>query len=1252
MELNEYIQIQNRPPFKPLRSKQVKGIEGTGMDLLAKATLSITIANITIKQDFHLVERLEAKALLGLDFLEHPRLNPHSIDFHKRTMEIRGTPVTLFEPKTKKGRTNSIETRSDWAICNIATTTISARTETSITAQIKDWTDQKALVQIDGGEIEGLMFPHIITVPDKNGNFQLPIINLQQFETKIYANQTLTQGEDLDDFQCSIIHEQLTDLEKRENRQPHKSSLKGQLPKKERKTQVTFSRCLTTNLKEPQQTRYPDPITHEYPPCDHHEQCNKSHVNNIKISNKLRPEQAKKFQDLLEKRSHSFATDPMDIGYCSLSPAHIKMLDPRPVYVRNYRHAYQDSQVIEELIQKLESQGVVSRCISPYNAPCLIVPKKQPNTYRLCINYKKLNEGMENDNYPLPHIQDLMHSLSGKTVFSTLDLTSAFFSLKLDEASRQVTSFSHKGISYCFNRAPMGCKVSPQAFSRAIDLALSGLLGSHCACFLDDVVVASKNIDEHVNHLDEVLERFERYGFRVSTEKSAIAQTRIKFLGHVIDKDGLHVATDKIEKILDLKRPTNISEVRSFLGAATYWSRFIPGFQMTAKPLYNLLRKESGAFHWSSACEEAMDKLKQALTEAPILRLPDWDAPFIVEVDSSLDGTGACLMQHFDKNDPESILMPIAYGSKLFTKNESKLPTNTREALGLLFACIYFKPFIYRAKFPFDLHTDHKSNQHLFSSPNLSERMKRVREKLSDFGEFRIIWREGRSMKISDMMSRLGIKGEKETSNPDVERSEIVEEKNDIMESYNITLFGFPDSPLWNLTQTISRQRLIDEQANDPDLSDTIERLSEQQFVGDYRSIDGLLCKEISANNTRLEVPVIPSNMISDILMLFHDSSEFGGHTGVAKTISKLKSRAFWRGIDQHVTDWISSCSVCQTTKRRNKKIQDILHSISVEKPKMSEIQMDVIGPINPPSTSGQAYILNIQCCFTKWNLPIAMENTTSETIIQCFLNFWVSAHGCPRIIRADNASYWTSGLWDRMCKLLGCKMIYGEPYVHRTQGGIERSNRSVMSHLRTFVATHPEDWCKWLQLAQLPWRLSATNTGFSPAFLLYNQDLITPMENVLNVPSETILDYPDIVERSAQVMKFVSKEVLQNIKKSQQSQAKQYDKKAHQPLKIGSLVRRYPDVVKGKLQPTLMRKGPYRCLDLDKRGKAQIQIITKEQEPFWIHLNKLATTQELVPMLYRSQEEKKEAEDQPRRSSRIADKRAQLNEIFNQAST
>lgn len=1259
IDLNHLVQIIDHPDIKTKKTKTtMKGaIPGSHQTILGTVNLPVTIARHTILTTFYLVERLEPGVIMGLDFMTNPILNPHIFDFTKRTMTVNGESTSVTKVTSPEGKLSELtEEAKQWKIKNVETITVPPFTATTVLVKAPEWRShssqpyKQTLVQVSGLHVNELTIHNCIALPDIEGVFRVPVTNNFPFPATLYAEQSLSTAEILSEEQCHFIFYQISKQDKKASSTFLCHSMK--LHNSESKSQKSKQHSL-----ENTDDRRPNPITHKYDTCTRHKFCDKSHLQGLKLPDFLNEAQSKKLKEILENRSHCFSKDEDDIGYCTLSPARIKLLHDYPIYVRNYRNSYQNGVIMDRLIEKLLSKQVISKCSSPYNAPSLIVAKKAPNTYRLCVSMVAVNKVTEPDNYPLPNIQDILHNLSGKKYFTQLDLTSAFHSLELEVNSRPCTAFSHRSQSYQFNRAVMGARNSPSSFQRCLDQVLQGLIGISAHAFLDDVLICSNELDEHLKDLDNVLERFDTYGLKVSIKKTELFKTSISWLGYHLDAEGnLHTSTDKIEKIINIRSPENISEVRSFLGATVYWSRFIPGYQLIASPLYNLLRKSSGDFKWSTECENAFMKLKEILTEAPVLRLPDFERPFIIEVDASQNGIGACLMQREDESNKDSQLMPVGYASKLFTKNERKLPTNTREALGLLFAAIHFKPFVWNAKYPFELHTDHISNKALFSSDKISERMKRIREKLKDFGPFEIIWRSGKTMAISDLLSRLGVKEEEEAvkEGRQEEPEEIVQDKNDIMETYEakLNIFGFKDCPLQAQTMLLTKEILLSEQLKDGDLQGLMERKthwgSAIKSHGKYIMKDGVICKKLTSGTSGcLVVPVIPKSLIPDILMLFHDSTEFGGHTGVEKTVSKIKTYAYWIGIYKDVEIWVKGCITCQTTKNKYKKTRDILHSITVDKPRFADIQIDVIGPIFPVTLAGNNYILNIICNFSKFSLPIAIPRVTSEEIIKQFLNRWISFAGVPLIIRLDNAAYWKSELWTQMGKMLGCEMVYGESYIHHSQGRVERSNKTVMTNLKTLIATHQLDWDDWLELSQLPWRLSATSTGYSPSFLLFNQDLRTPVSNLLEVPSEETIDYPTIIEKSMRILKLVSLDVLKNIKIDQSNQAKEYDKKSHQPIRLGSVVRRIPDVFKGKLGPALLPHGPYRVLNLDERGKAFIQLISMQEEPIWIHLNKLVPTSEIIPIKYRTSEEKKLSEELPRRSERIMEKRSQLNEVF-----
>ncbi|KAD7476918.1 hypothetical protein E3N88_00054 [Mikania micrantha] len=411
-----------------------------------------------------------------------------------------------------------------------------------------------------------------------------------------------------------------------------------------------------------------------------------------------------------------------------------------PVAKSPYRLAPSEMQELSNQLQELLDKGFIRPSFSPWGAPVLFV-KKKDGTFRMCIDYRELNKLTIKNRYPLPRIDDLFDQLQGAQYFSKIDLRSGYHQLRIQEEDIPKTAFRTRYGHYEFMVMPFGLTNAPAVFMDLMNRVCKPYLDQFVIVFIDDILIYSKNKKEHEQHLKTVLELLKEEQLYAKFSKCEFWLREVQFLGHVINSDGIHVDPAKIEAIKNWDVPTTPTEIRSFLGLAGYYRRFISNFSKIALPLTKLTQK-SEPFVWTQKQEEAFQTLKQRLCNAPILTLPEGSDDFVVYCDASHQGLGCVLMQR-DK--------VIAYASRQLKIHEKNYTTHDLELGAVVFALKIWRHYLYGTKCT--IFTDHKSLQHIFDQKELNMRQRRWVELLNDY-DCVIKYHPGKANVVADALSR------------------------------------------------------------------------------------------------------------------------------------------------------------------------------------------------------------------------------------------------------------------------------------------------------------------------------------------------------------------------------------------------------------------------------------------------------------------------------------------------------------------
>lgn len=455
--------------------------------------------------------------------------------------------------------------------------------------------------------------------------------------------------------------------------------------------------------------------------------------------------------DLVKEYTDIFTLETDKMTTNNFYTQKIRMTDDTPIYTKSYRIPHGQKDIINEQVNKLLENNLIEHSLSPFNSPIILVPKKSINgkkKWRLCIDYRKINNKLIPDKFPLPRIDVILDGLGNAKYFSTLDLFSGFHQIPLDKDSREITAFTTERGIFQWKVLPFGLNIAPNSFCRMMQIAFSGLTPEQCFLYVDDIIVLGRSEKHHIKNLKSVFERCRKFNLKLNPEKCEFFKHEITYLGHKCTNRGIMPDPKKLEAVQKYPQPTDKATAKSFTAFANYYRKFIPNFAAIARPLNKLTRKNS-TFNWTEECEKAFQTLKKKLLSPEVLQYPDFNHEFIITVDASSYACGAVISQNIDNKD-----RPIAYISRTFEKGEKNKPIIEKELLAIHFAVMTFEPYIWGKHFT--IRTDHKPLVHLYNLKNPSSKLSLIRMDLEKFN-FTITYIPGKSNVTADALSRITI---------------------------------------------------------------------------------------------------------------------------------------------------------------------------------------------------------------------------------------------------------------------------------------------------------------------------------------------------------------------------------------------------------------------------------------------------------------------------------------------------------------
>ena len=877
----------------------------------------------------------------------------------------------------------------------------------------------------------------------------------------------------------------------------------------------------------------------------------------------LSSKKRKKLVDLLSKYNALFTGDKNKIGNITGIKHGIVTTSNEPVHVRQWRLPQSSKEIIKKTCKDMHEAGVIEPSSSPWMSPVVLVRKKNGDI-RFCVDYRAINKITIADQFPLPRIDELIDDLGNTSYFTVLDARSAYWSISMDDKDKEKTAFSDGSCLWQFKRMPYGLRNAPATFQRAMNTILNPVLGKHALAYLDDIIIFSSSFEEHLLHLMKVLSLLKKAGIKLNLEKCKFLVKEVKFLGFLINSNGISPDPDKIKAINEMPVPKNVTDVRRILGAAGFFRRHVPNFSSVVAPLTNLTKKGI-KFEWRTEHDLSFRKLKHLLTTAPVLKRPDFSLPFELHTDASSIAIGSCLMQYNSDGYP----CAVAYHSRKLRGPECRYNATNLEALAVVESVRHFDAYLFGRAFT--IYTDHKPLTYIFSKKTKCYRMSRWSHELSDY-VYRIIYKKGSSHHVPDLLSR------------------------------NIAAVDITN---------IDSASLREQQLSDPLWSDVIGYLEGKSFpkrkipsaLDEFELADGLLYHLKSCPDKIVRQLVVPKSLHNDALKIAHNSL-LAAHPGVFRTYCKLKQLFYFQNMLSTTKEYVRSCLSCQQRKG-SAFVRASLSAVPEVSQPLDRVSADLMDLHS--SYRGNRYVLSIVDHMSRYLQLIPLPNKDAETVANAFMENFVTLFGVPRMLTTDNGSEFKNRIFTEVCDILKTKLHFTTPFHPQSNGLVERTNRCVKDCLAILCRDVPLSWDEFL-----PFVRYALNTGIHRAinnqpiylFMGHDSDFPVGLTNQLTMnEDDSSVDHFRRLTKAREIAVEASSQ-------ARESYAKDYNKKVRPSVKIdiGSLVlRRAQDVSVGSSRSLNSRwLGPSRVIQKTSPVTFVVKDINTPYKEQRVHINQL----------------------------------------------
>ena len=955
-----------------------------------------------------------------------------------------------------------------------------------------------------------------------------------------------------------------------------------------------------------------------------------------------------KLEQVLDNHRTVFCEQLEDLRPSRMKPVAIKLKPgAEPCCAHPYRSVCEADLILRKLLEPLLRNGVVRTSRSPWRSNSFLVDRKLPenldNTinrgelnlkrYRMVHDMREVNKKIENDSYLLPRIDQLKEKVLGARFFSKLDARSGYLQLRLTEDSIPLTSVWVAGQQVEYTTLVFGIKVAPALYQRAFSELFDDFINGDepfVYQYLDDTLIFSKTEAAHIQHVQQVFDRLQKFDVQLNREKCLFGSSTVNYLGHRIGADNVYIDPDRVKPILDMPPPKDKTTLRSFLGAINQFKDFCPNLRAMLKPLDVMTSpKPDVKVVWTDSTLQVFQQAKELLTTAPILAVYDNSKPHVLVSDASDYALGGALLQiDIHPETGKEIRRVVEYHSRAFNSAERNYMTVEKELLAIIALLKHWRPYLAFHHFTIE------SDSHAIC---IASRLGRTRQTIPDHQrlarwgwtlqdfDYTIKHVKGKNHNLADCLSRCIF--------PKVDLKSLIDQEIQLTGQNPFTSIFQPSFQSYQPLQYLmalsfndSLEKLQDAQRADPwiarmidDLVAHPEQVSKKDKINHSKLIivDGLLCNQIrkklfkfedppaATNSAESEEPqqpalepeeenseekfffqtftriVIPETYIFQVLELAHDSP-VGGHFGVKRTCDRVSIQFYWPGWAQDVADYVRSCETCQRRNPKN-KAEGIYQSQTASLPDqvIEPLHFIVMDQIQLPSIRAKGYsnLLIAMDLTSKFMFLRAVKHLSANEVI-AFVKHEIMPLGRPAKIVTDNAKYFVAKSVTEFCKKENIQLSHGVPHYPQCQALAERNVATVKTNISKFIQDNT-DWLSHLDDIVISYNTSIHSaTQLSPFYLVTGRHYLQPSLGEIQLPlyaqPETCSETPE--EFRARMRKVWQQALKTNNKFNDRNLDRMNATRTPLKLEIGMKVLRRvsPDKLGPGIETMLYSDGPY----------------------------------------------------------------------------